>query len=69
MKFCVDVIAMICALYECESNAEFVELWNSFCSLHEHHLISEDDWGIFFPYADPLYFDDQLNRVVRELPF
>lgn len=64
-----DPIEMICSLYESESSSDFVELWNSFCTLHEHGLISEECWRIFLLYADPLYFDEQLNRVVRELPF
>lgn len=60
-----DAIEMICSLYECESCDEFVELYNSFVTLHEHGFFSEEFWKFFSMYADPLYFDCELERVLR----
>ena len=58
------LISMVGSLYQCSSDEEFVELWNAFCTLHEHSVIPDSIWLPFIANCDDVMFDSELGKVV-----
>lgn len=64
----LTVSQMLLALISCESENEFVCLWNAFVDLMEHGFISRSQWLRFSSEAEDWYFDSVKGRVMSCSP-
>lgn len=64
MKTKIFLRDLVLALYNCESDEEFVELWNAIVTMRDHGFISSLQWSIFSDVCD-LYFDYDHGCVLN----